>query len=224
MKTVLRSAGLMIVLLGLGSSAAAQAPVALVEELQGKVAGLEFMDYVAAGRVIELGPGDRLVLGYLQSCWRESITGGTVTVGSESSAVQHGRVERSQVACGAGRKAADAGEKTQGAAMVYRSMPALGARPARARVHGLSPVVEVGDGRGRLLIERLDAPGERFELAVAGAALLRGRFFDLARADVALAPGAVYALSLGAQRLAFQVDAEALPGATPIVGRLLRLP
>ena len=224
MKNALRSAGWVIALYGLGACASAQVPVALVEELRGQVAGLEFMDYVAAGRVIELGPGDRLVLGYLQSCWRETITGGTITVGTEHSVVQQGRVERSLVACGAGRKPADTRDATPGAAMVYRSMPAIGTQAARPRVHGLSPVVEVGAGRGRLLIERLDTPDQRIEVSVAGAALLRGRFLDLARTDVALVPGAAYAISLGAQRLEFQVDAQALPGATPIVGRLLRLP
>jgi hypothetical protein len=34
----------------------AEMPVAIVEETTGKPAGVEFMDYVAAGKVIELGP------------------------------------------------------------------------------------------------------------------------------------------------------------------------
>jgi hypothetical protein len=34
------------------STAAAQAPVAIVEEVKGKVTGAEFMDYVAPGAVI----------------------------------------------------------------------------------------------------------------------------------------------------------------------------
>jgi len=36
---------------GLVASAAAQAPVAVVEDVKGKVAGVEFMDYVAPGKV-----------------------------------------------------------------------------------------------------------------------------------------------------------------------------
>ena len=47
---------------GLATSAAAQVPVAIVEDVQGKVVGVEFMDYVAPGKVIKLGPKAR-------SCW-----------------------------------------------------------------------------------------------------------------------------------------------------------
>ena len=46
--------------------ALAQAPVALVEEVRGKPAGIEFMDYVSAGKVIKLGRQDLIVLGYLR--------------------------------------------------------------------------------------------------------------------------------------------------------------
>ena len=42
-------------LIGLAGPAAAQAPVAVVEDVQGKVTGAEFMDYVAPGKVIKLG-------------------------------------------------------------------------------------------------------------------------------------------------------------------------
>ena len=86
------------------------------------VAGVEFMDYVAPGRVIVLGAKDVLVLGYLRSCWRETITGGTVTVGEVQSVVQAGRVERSQVACGGSRAQPVPREATQSAATVFRSM------------------------------------------------------------------------------------------------------
>lgn len=50
------------------------------------------MDYVEPGQVIRLGAADGLVLGYLKSCWRETITGGTVTVGTEQSQVAGGEV------------------------------------------------------------------------------------------------------------------------------------
>ena len=31
------------------------------------------MDYVEPGRIIRLGAHDRIVLGYLKSCWRETM-------------------------------------------------------------------------------------------------------------------------------------------------------
>jgi len=211
-------------LFGLLASATAQAPVAVVEDVQGKVAGVEFMDYVAAGRVIKLGPKDSLVLSYMKSCWRESITGGTVTVGQEQSAVSLGKVERTKVACDSSRMQLSSREATQSAATVYRSLrsdqPAP--QPALLTLYGQSPVVEVNDERGRLLIERLDELGERVEVAIEGPALLRGMFFDLAKTDIALKPGARYLASLGERKVQFTIAREAQPGATPVIGRLLR--
>ena len=72
---------------------AARAQVALVEEVNSKSAGVQSMDYVTTGRQIRLGKQDTLVLSYLGSCWRETIAGGTVTVGhrAERDCGRHGR-------------------------------------------------------------------------------------------------------------------------------------
>jgi hypothetical protein len=53
--------------------------------------------------------------------------------------------------------------------------------------------------------------------------LVRGRFYDLAKAGKALTPGGTYLAVLGARRFTFQVDPRATSSPTPIVGRLLRL-
>ncbi len=208
---------------GMPTWALALAPVAVVEELRGQPAGVEFMDYVAAGKVIKLGPKDVIVLGYLKSCWRETITGGTVTVGDAQSSVQRGKVERKQVECDAARGKVGAREGTQSAATVFRSIrrDAAPARPPTT-VYGQSPVIEVDAARGALLIERLDEAGPRIELGVAGEALLRERFFDLSRAGVVLVPGGTYAASLGERKVEFKVAPQAAPGAAPLAGRLLR--
>lgn len=207
-----------------GQGAQAGPPVTIIEGLRGQVAGLELMDYVGAGRVIRLAPGETLVLGYLESCWRETITGGTVTVGPGQSSVQGGRVERTRVPCDTGRLQIGAREATQGAATVYRSLrPDAGAPPPPLQVvYGLAPVFDVGARRGTLLIERLDDKATRVELPVEAEALVAGRFVDLARTPLLLEAGASYAARLGALRLEFKVDWDARPGATPIAGRLLR--
>src|SRR5580698_11354743 len=89
-----------VALVGLTSLAAAQAPVAVVEDVQGKVSGVEFMDYVAPGKVIKLGPDALVVLGYMKSCWRETITGvGTIIVGAAESMVHLGDVKAGKVDC-----------------------------------------------------------------------------------------------------------------------------
>src|SRR5258706_15347656 len=62
--------------------------------LPGNPSGVEFMDYVRAGQVIRLGPHQTIVLSYMASCVRETITGGTVTVGTQRSEVQSGHVRR----------------------------------------------------------------------------------------------------------------------------------
>ena len=76
--------------------------VALVEEVKGKVTGVEFMDYVAPGTVIKLGPKDSIVLTYIKSCWRETITGGTVVIGVEQSLSHSSKVEGVKVDCDRG--------------------------------------------------------------------------------------------------------------------------
>src|SRR5580693_2933297 len=78
-------------------------PIALVEDVKSATADVEFMDYVGNGQVIKLGPGDTLVLSYLKSCAYETITGGTVVVGAEQSAVQDGQVTRAKVPCAGGK-------------------------------------------------------------------------------------------------------------------------
>ena len=78
---------------------AAQAPVAVVEDVSGKAIGAEYMDYVTPGQVITLGPKGSIVLEYMTSCWRETITGGTVIIGVEQSQVHRGAIERVKIDC-----------------------------------------------------------------------------------------------------------------------------
>jgi len=77
--------------------------IAVVESLTGNLSGVEFMDYVRAGQVIRLGPHQTIVLSYMASCVRETITGGTVTVGTQRSEVQSGHVRRIEGHCYSGR-------------------------------------------------------------------------------------------------------------------------
>ena len=52
-------------LLALASPAAAESPVAVVEEVQGKVTGAEFMDYVTPKAVIKIDDGGSIVISYM---------------------------------------------------------------------------------------------------------------------------------------------------------------
>lgn len=222
-RPISRSILALAAVLGLIVPAAAEAPVAVVEDVKGKVTGAEFMDYVAPGTRIELGSRGSIVLGYMTSCRRETITGGTVTVGAEQSTVDHGKVERAVVDCDAGHIQLTEREASQSAATVFRNLkPTDQPVPPQITLYGRSPVVETS-GAGTLLIERIDQPGERHDVALGGGSLVRGRFCDLAKAHIELTPGATYLATLGAHRIVFKVDARAPPGPTPIIGRLLRL-
>jgi uncharacterized membrane protein YtjA (UPF0391 family) len=209
--------------IGVASAAAAQPPVAVVEDVQGKVTGAEFMDYVAPGTVIKLGQSGVVVLGYIKSCLRETISGiGTVIVGTDESMVHLGDVKTSKVRCDASRTRLidrDAGES---AATVVRGMNEKESRTPRLTLFGLSPIFETS-GRGKLVVERLDAKGERYEFEIGPASTVRGKFYDFARTGTTLNAGGIYAASSGARRVVFLVDRQAEPGSSAIIGRLVRL-
>ena len=206
-------------------TASAQSPAAVVEEIQGSVPGIQFMDYVDPGQIIRLGAHDRIVLGYLNSCWRETISGGTVTVGTEQSEIAGGEVARTKVACEGGKMMLSAELAGKSGAMVFRQVPrpqAAAAPHPEFTLYGLSPVFEVRPP-GKLVVERLDQPGERYEIAVTEQQLVRGAFLDFAKSGVTLVPGGIYRAKLADQEIVFKIDPDAKPGEAPLVGRLARL-
>lgn len=196
-------------------------PTALVEDVTSATADVEFMDYVGNGQVIKLEPGDVLVLSYLKSCEYETITGGTVVVGAERSAVQDGQIVRTKVSCDGGkmRLSSQLASKSAGSAFRLQSadiQPTLYARTPMVQL----PRVLVGETR-TLLIERIDRRGERHEFKIDDSAAAAG-FYDLAKVNVNLARGAIYDASIGGHKMTFQIDAKAKSGPAPIVSRLLR--
>jgi hypothetical protein len=218
-----RAIAVCVGLLALASPAAAEPPVAVVEEVSGKVTGAEFMDYVAPKAVIKIGAGGSIVLSYMQSCRRETISGiGTVIVGTEESVVHLADVKAEKTACDSKQSHAINRATSEVAATVMRSVVPIDTLPKpQLTLYGTSPFVQA-KGRGTLVMERLDVTGERQQIDLDGKQL-KGRFFDFASANRALAPGGVYAATFGASKIVFRVDPWAHPGATPIVGRLLRM-
>jgi hypothetical protein len=204
--------------------AQAQAPVAVVEDVQGKVTGAEFMDYVVPGQVIKLGAGGSIVLGYMKSCWRETISGiGTVIVGTEQSAVHLADFKANKVPCDPNQSATVGKEVGESAATVVRSLKdGKPSTPPPLMLHGTEPMV-VTNERGKMVVERLDVKGERYEVDVTPTSLTRGRFFDFAKTKIALKPGGAYSLTLNSKFKTFVVDPNASPGASPMIGRLVML-
>lgn len=222
MKTLIVAA---IALVASLSGAVAQTSVAIVEDVQGKVDGVEFMDYVTRGQVIKLGATDTIVLGYVNSCVRETITGGVVTVGADQSAVESGKVQRAKVSCGNAQAELSNREAGQGAATAFRSIPLASASkdvPQLMKLYGLSPIIEVSQ-HGSLIVERVDVPGERHLVVLGPYSLVKGKFFDFAQHGKVLKAGGTYAATLGDKKTVFYVDRNARQVGVPVVGRLLRL-
>jgi hypothetical protein len=202
-------------------AAAAPLQVALVEDIAGKPAGVELMDYVEVDKVIELGRNDTLVLSYMTSCVRETISGGTVTVGNEQSEVQLGKVTRTKVRCDPG-KLLFKERQGQAAGIAFRGAE-FAAPSASVTLYGSSPLVELKTP-ATLRIERVDRPGERQVIDINDKQVLSGRFYDFAKRGKHLAAGGIYSMSSGQAAVVFKIDSQAKPGNTPVLGRLLRLP
>jgi len=209
-------------LLALTAPAAADSPVAVVEEIQGKVTGAEFMDYVTPKAVIKIADGGSVVLSYLKSCRRETISGvGTVVVGNDESIVDQAVLKAEKTNCDPNQANATTKDTSGVAATLLRSATEAKLPEPQLTLFGASPLVEA-KGRGTLTVRRLDLAGERHQIALGGTQL-KGKFVDFAGENVALVPGGLYAASFKSSEIVFRVDAQAKPGATPIVGRLLRL-
>jgi hypothetical protein len=198
-------------------------PVALVEDVSGNPAGVDVMDYLATGKTVKLGGTDRLVIDYLRSCVRETITGGIVTIGADESRVVGGAVKREKVQCDGGKLRLTTDQAAKSGAIVFRGMPKQTEdHQAERTLYGSSPVVDL-KGAGTLVIERLDQPGDTMVLKVEAQQLTRGTFYDLAKFDRTLAVGGLYRATCNGHSVVFKVDPSAQPGAAPLAGRLLRL-
>lgn len=215
-----------LVLVTLTARGLAAPPVAVVEDITGNPTGVQAFDYLTPGKIIKLGARDTIILGYMKSCQRETIAGGTVTVGAEQSEVRGGTVSRERISCDGGKMELTVANSSKSGAMVYRGQPGggppspLSLRPQFV-LFGLSPVVELKAGTP-LVIERADRPGERYELTPQGRKM-RGKLYDFADDNLALARAGVYRATMGSVRVLFQVDLNAQPGRAPLAGRLLRL-
>ena len=204
--------------------AAAESPTAVVEEVQGKVTGAEFMDYVTPKTVIKLGAKSSVIISYLKSCRREKISGlGTVIVGTDESFVQFADVKAEKAECDSSQSQATTKATSEVAATVLRSMAKSASSTIKPQLtlYGTSPIVEAR-GRGTLVMERLDVKGERQQIELNGSQP-KGKFYDFASVNRALAPGGIYSATFGSGKIVFRIDSQAKPGATPIVGRLIRL-
>jgi hypothetical protein len=193
---------------------------AVVEDLAGKVAGIEVFDFLAAGRTITLPAGAKLVLGYMDACSRETITGaGTVTIGEAGSKVTGARLEREQLKCAAANQLAQ-GQAGKSAAMVFRGQPGSGRKRAdiptpSAVLMYTAPAFQVPKA-GQLTIERLDV------IETVQVYQVSGKLFDYGKTGKKLDAGGYYRVELNGQATVFQISLEAGEGSGPLLLRLVR--
>jgi hypothetical protein len=200
-------------------------PVAIVEDVVGVVKDVQAFDYLAAGTEVDLPPRVTLVVGYLKSCVRETITGAKLVIGAEQSTVHGGQVKRETVECDGGRMQLTANQAAKSGVMVFRGAPKPtgGPPPPQLTVFGVSPIFTLA-AADRLEIKRLDQSGQApLDFPITKPRVGHGVVFDLAKQNVALAPGGTYQASSGAHSVVFKIDVLAKPGAAPAVGRLVRL-
>jgi hypothetical protein len=200
------------------SGAVAEAPSAIVEDVNASGAGVAFMDYVAAGRVIRLGAKGTLTLGYLRSCLRETITGGKVTVGAEQSKVAGAKLVRERIECDGTRLLLTPAQAAKSMGAVFRAPPpGSNALPQpQFTLYGASPVISLSKPSGTVVLKRLDRDAQDITIAV------EGGFADLALLKKSLKPGGIYQARDGKFVVVFKVDRFARPGRGPLVGRLIR--
>jgi len=180
------------------------------------------MDYVDPGQVIRLGAHDRIVLGYLKSCWRETISGGTVTVGIEQGEVAGGEVACAKVACEGGKMMLSAELAGKSGAMVFRQAPKPQASPPSRIRNSRSLDCRRSSKCSRPASSSLNAwisPAN----ATRSLSPSNSTFLDFAKSGVALVPGGIYRAKLADQEIVFKIDPDAKPGDAPLLGRLARL-
>lgn len=223
MDRMIRVVGLVLAAgLAMASSAWAQPKkqVAIVEDIGGRIAGVEVFDFVHPGQAITLPAGGKLVLGYMDSCKRETITGaGTVTIGADSSAVTGAKIQTEQLKCAA-TLALGQGQAGKSGAMVFRGQPGSGRKKAdipepTAVIVYTAPAFPV-DKPGQLIIERLDVQETVLAFDV------NGKLFDFGKTGKKLDAGGFYRVELNGRSTVFQISLDAAEGAGPLLLRLVR--
>lgn len=212
----MRTLKTLIISLGMLSTGLLQAatPTAIIEDIHADKAGLSFMDYVNEGQVIRLAGDESITLGYLRSCMREVITGGTVTVGSTQSSVSKGQLLREEVECSGGQAKLSGQQAGTSGALAFRGGPHTD-KP-ELTIYGNAPIFRLHTVNASVTVEPLNQHGKRHTIEV------RGHHVDLADKNISLAPG-IYRAQSGSNSKVFRVDHRAEPGKAPIISRLVDL-
>lgn len=203
-----------IVALAVASPARAE-PTAIVEDVVGDGVPVELMELLEPGVVIKLSDGNSIILGYLESCIREQISGGSVVVGAEQSEVTGGEVNRETLQCKTD-SGGNTGATGEGAALVFRGGD--NDKPAdAARLLSRVPVFLMeGVADQTLSIERIDRREAIRRIPASGPV------FDAAGSLPPLTAGGRYRASIDGREVEFIIDRKAAMTPGPALERLVR--
>ena len=187
-------------------------PVAIVEDAT-QNAPVAAFEYLNEGYEVQLPSDATVVIGYLTSCRRETITGGTVKIGREQSVVVDGQITHEQVPCDGGQIDLTQDEVAASGVVVFR-----GPESEEVTIYSSTPAFTfaIEANVSSLEIERLDREEEVKRYAVSD-----GRV-DLLVSGSILNSGGTYQVRYGDQVRRFHVVVYARKGG-PLVGRVIQL-
>ena len=197
------------------------APVAIVEDVSEEVITPQFMDIVEEGQVIILETGQSITLGFLSSCKREIITGGTVTVGRDESQVSGGLVERELVDCDGGDLQLSKGQKESAGVIVFRKVPTKGSKKHKPQriLYGVSPMIKLLGVKASksvtMTLDRVDGVEESYVINVTEGVV------DLLKKNIRLEPGGLYVAAVGDHNVVFRISPLANSKDNSVLSRLL---
>ncbi|MBT7956812.1 MAG: hypothetical protein HN731_16575 [Rhodospirillaceae bacterium] len=201
------------------NSEAADAPSAIVEDISSTSKSIQFMDYLTPGRKIDVGIGNRIIIGYLRSCVRETIKGGQVTIGQKQSVVRGGKVTRERVECDGGNLQNMTTKGSGSAVTVFRAKPGGKSKLPQSQltIYGTTPFVSLSAKVSIIKYQRLDKKAQPLDIKVVGA------ISDLAKHKTQLIPGGLYRLTAGSKSIVFSVDPLAEDKSISLLQRLIQL-
>jgi hypothetical protein len=188
---------------------AAAKPVAIVEDSPKTEGRGQSFDLLNESEVLTLAPGETLILGYLKSCTRETITGGTVTIGVKESAVEGGKVIREKTECTTSKLLLSADESQQSATVAFRPADAL------KHIYTRQPVI-VAKKSATVKIEAQEG-GKSWDLKPTGGLI------DFKAAKIEMKPGMRYKVTGAKTSLIVEVDAAATTAKTGLLERVVVL-
>lgn len=206
---------------GVASVAKAEEAAAMVEDMAPERGDLLILDFLYPGDTVTLGVGDMITIGYFASCAQETITGGTVTVGQFSSAVDGGSVETAYIDCDDQVVALADEQRQEVGTAVFRPGDPCDSLVPDLVIYDPSPLARVGaDATDVVYVGACDAGAGAWKTVTPTDK--RGTV-DFRAAGVALTPGETYLLRAGDKTLTVLVSKLASPNSPSVLSRLVPL-